>query len=67
MYLDLIFVLSVQEVPKETLQPKGPMAGESSTLEKKCCQHSEPSSSQQGQGSALKKLQQKVFLQIHQL
>lgn len=57
-YLDLIFVFS-----------GGPMAGEAGTLEKKWlhCQHSEPITSQQGQCSALKKSQQKLFLQINQL
>lgn len=68
-YLDFFSVLSVQAVPKETLQSKGPMAGESGTLEKKWlhCQHSEPITSHQGQCSALKKLQQKLFPQISQL
>lgn len=50
-YLDFFFVLSVQAVPKETLQSKDPMAGESGTLEKKqlWCQHPEPITSHQGQ------------------
>lgn len=68
-YLDFFVVLSVQAVPKETLQSKGAMAGESGTLEEKWlhCQNSEPITSQEGQCPALKKLQQKPFLQINQL